>query len=309
MFKEFLQKEGLSVERLHTLVQLSVAGSLTQAAGGDSGKQTRMSHHLRELGEFFGAPLTERSGKTLRLTSKGAELASLARSHLSALQTFQRSVVGFDQEWSIGAGDSLLQWLLIPAVGRGKIRRFLMHNLQTAQVAAQVQDERLDFGLIRSNAVRDSDAAAEVAVVKYAIVVPRRMLRRNITTAIALTELPHAAVASEGQLTERLRSIAGNLGGYYRPHLRCDSIGQCLAAVKTGTYAAVLPTHIIDDEAAGSFEIVEADLDELKRPVSLIWNRRVLETIGAPAAKTRDELLLSLRDEAERRGLTPQKGE
>jgi DNA-binding transcriptional LysR family regulator len=302
MFKEFLNNEGLSMERLHTLVLLADAGSLTKAAGNDSGRQTRMSHHLRELGEFFHISLTERSGRTLKLTQKGQELAVIARNHLSTLQTFARSVQTVEHEWAIGAGDSVLQWWLIPALGRsGLAPRWSLQNLRTAETVSRVADERLDFGLIRSDAVRESVGAAEIGAIKYAIVVPRRLLRRNLSTKTALAELPHATIGTDGQLTERLHKIANDLGGVFHARLKCDSLGLCLAAVRTGKYAAVLPTYILDETTAASVEIVEADLEELNRPMALIWNPRTVEMLGRSAVETRDALVAALRAEDEER--------
>lgn len=304
MFKEFLQNEGLSLERLHTLVLLEECGSLTRAAGDDPGRQTRMSHHLRELGEFFQTALTERSGRTLRLTSKGQVLAQIARNHLSTLQNFARSVQKEEHDWTVGAGDSVLQWWLMPSLGRGKLPpRWSLQNLRTAEIVSRVADERLDFGLVRTDAVRDGLDAAQIGTITYAIVVPRRLLRGNLSTKTALADLPHASIGSDGQLAERLRKIAGDLGSVFLPRLKCDSLGLCVAAVKTGRYAAVLPTYILDEDTLAGVEIVEADLEELNRPMALIWNPKTLEMMGRKAVETKDELVTALRDEDEdRRG-------
>lgn len=304
MFEAFLQKKGLSIERLHTLVQLSEARSLRQAAGDDLGQQARMSHQLRELGEFFHIALTERSGRTLKLTPKGRELADIARNHLSTLQTFARSVQTTEREWAIGAGDSVLQWWLMPALGRrGLPPRWSLQNLRTAEIGSRVADERLDFGLVRCDAVRDSVEAAQIGTIKYAIVVPGRLLRGNLSTKTALAELPHATIGTDGQLTEQLRKIASDLGSVFQAKLKCDSLGLCLSAVRTGRYAAVLPTYILDAETLAGVEIVEADLEELNRPMALIWNRRTLEMLGREAVETKDALLAALRaEDEERRG-------
>lgn len=55
-----------------------------------------------------------------------------------------------------------------------------LRNLRTEETVSRVADERLDFGLIRSDAVRESVESAEIGTIKYAIVVPRRLLRRNL---------------------------------------------------------------------------------------------------------------------------------
>ncbi len=304
MFKEFLQTGGLSLERLHSLVQLADAGSLAKAAGHDPNQQSRMSHHLSELNEFFKTPLTERSGRTLKLTRAGAELAEIARSQFSALRAFSRRVQSKDYEWRIGAGDSILQWWLIPALARGGAPNlWTLHNLRTTEIVSQVADERLDFGIVRSDAVKDSVHASDIGTIRYAIVVPRRLVRGNLSTEAALADLPHATIGTDGQLTERLRKIASGHGNIFQPRLKCDSLGLCLAAVRTGRYAAVLPTFILDEDTVVGMEIVEADLEELSRPMALIWNPRTLEVMGDSAHRTKDALLSALQAEDQERRL------
>ena len=198
----------------------------------------------------------------------------------------------------------MLQWWLIPALGRrGLATRWSLHNLRTTEIVSRVADERLDFGLVRSDSVRDSVKAAQIGTITYAIVVPRRLLRGNISTKTALAELPHATIGTDGQLTERLRKIASDLGSVFQARLKCDSLGLCLAAVRTGRYAAVLPTYILDDDTVAEVEIVEADLEELNRPMALIWNPRKQEILGRNAVETKDALLAALRaEDEERRG-------
>jgi len=307
MFTEFLQKQGLSVERLHALIQLSEEGSLIRAAGGDSGRQSRYSHYLRELSAFFGTALTEKVGKTLRLTPAGQELARLAQEHLRALQNFQRSVKPAMRQWSLGAGDSLLQWLVIPALGTIRhpalAERFVITNLRTDDIAARVQDQRLDFGLLRSNAVPDKHAVQEICVIRYGIYVPRRLHQGRVSVKNTLLGYPHAAVAGDGQLTQHLEKMGTQLGGVFRAELLCDSLGQCLAAVRTGAYAAVLPAHAVEPALAAECVVVDDDLEKLNRTISLIWNRRTLDVLGTPAERIRNVLRDALRDEAAQRGI------
>lgn len=74
--------------------------------------------------------------------------------------------------------------------------------------------------------------------------------------------------------------IANDLGGVFQARLKCDSLGLCLAAVRTGKYAAVLPTYILDEATAATVEVVEADLEELNRPMAFIWNPRTVEMLA-----------------------------
>jgi len=301
MFEAFLQKSGLSFERLHTLVRLSEAQSLRQAAGGDLGLQARMSHQLRELGEFFGVKLTEKAGRTLRLTPAGRDLAVLARAQFIALERFAETQHQEEKCWAVGAGNSALQWWLMPALApEGSPLRWSMENMRTSDVVTRVADERLDFGLVRADSVRDSLRSEPVGTIKYAIAVPERLRRRTMTLKIALTELPHAALSGDGQFNDRLKAVAARLGGVFRAKVTCDSLMLCMAAVRTGRYASVLPSHAIQD-IGDSVDVIESgELDSLSRPMALIWNPRSVETLGADAEEARDTLIRALRAESQK---------
>jgi len=299
MFRKFLQTDGLSLERLHTLVLIAEAGSLKKASGGDPGRQSRMSHHLRELSDFFHIPLTQFSGRVLILSPKGVELAQIARHQLSTLSTFKRSADVNDPEWKIGAGDSVLQWWIIPALGRSsRSLRWVLRNLRTSDIVSKVANDELDFGVVRTDAVNGRIRSKLVGTIKHTIVVPRRLLSGNISTRKALTELPHATIGSDGQLTAKLRKIASNHGGVFEPKLKCDSLGLCLAAVRTGKYAAVLPTYILDEGIVGDVEIVDADLIDLNRPMALIWNQTTLDRLGRAAEEIKEILSAALLSSA-----------
>jgi DNA-binding transcriptional LysR family regulator len=301
MFEAFLQKRGLSFERLHTLVQLSESRSLRQAAGGDLGRQARMSHQLRELSEFFGVPLTEKTGRTLRLSPAGKDLAALARAQLVALERFAETQRQEEKCWSVGAGNSVLQWWLMPALAlEGLPVRWSMENMRTSDVVARVADERLDFGLVRADAVPDRLRGEAVGTIRYAVVVPERLRRRTMTLNVALTELPHAALSGDGQFVDRLKAVAAKSGGRFQAKVICDSLMLCMAAVRTGRYASVLPSHAISDFGDIAEVIESPDLDPLSRPMALIWNPRSIETLGADAERARDTLIRALRAESQK---------
>lgn len=308
MYEQLLSRKGLSVERLHALVLLSDHGSLIKAAKGDFGLQSRYSHYLRELSAFVGTPLTRKDGRSIRLTSAGEELASLARTQFRAWLEFQSKSAGSVQLVSIGAGDSLLQWLLIPAVGAmrrlGRKQAVKIENLRTNDLVRKLQEQRIDLGLLRANAVGKGLEAVQVCVVKYVVVIPRRLAPRRLTLETALLSCPHATVGGDGELVHKLQSLAVAQGGSFRPELVCESAGQCMAAVRTGSYAAVIPTQVWENNPDLECEVVDdVGLSDLDRPIALTWSSRNLESIGPGLIAFRDGLQAALVEEAERRGM------
>lgn len=308
MFDLLLSHKGLSVERLHALLLLSEHGSLIKAAKGDTGLQSRYSHYMRELSAFFGTSLTRREGRSIKLTASGEELASLVKSQFQAWAEFQNRASNSIPQISIGAGDSLIQWLLVPALGamrRSGVKQMVkVENLRTNDLVRRLQEQRTDFGLLRSNAIPAGLQSAKVGTIKYVIVVPTRFSLRKPTVETVMKNCPLAAIGGEGELFQHLLSLSKKSRSTFRPDLVCDSISQCLAAVRTGSYAAVLPTQSLENAGAMDCEIVdERELSELERPISIAWNPRHVEAMGVALAQFKTALASALTEEAERRGI------
>lgn len=305
MFEDLVRSKYLTFDRLHAVMRLSEAGSLIEAANRDPDESSRLSHRLAELSEFFGTPLTARAGRTLKLTAAGHKVARMAREHFLEIQTFRDEAAGVAPAFTIGAGDNLMQWLLVPAIGR--IRRdkhdvrVTLCNLRTKPIVERLKDRRFDFGIIREDAVGKPLEQVAICEQRYALFVPRRLVTsRLLGLKEALLETPQATIAGEGQLVERLHELAERLGGKLEPDLICDSIGQCQAAVKSGAFAAVLPVHAWAGAAAQECIVVEDEaLEALNRELVLAWHPKTLEVIGGPAKKLLHLLTGALKKAAE----------
>lgn len=304
MFDDFLAREGLSLDRLHSLIRLSDTGSLIKAADGDASRQARMSHHIKELSSFFSAHLTERSGKSLKLTEEGERLTEIARSFLGALKSFQRGVEGGQLTWSLGATDSIIQWLIVPAIARmSSDKQITLRSMSGVDVVRSIQNQDLDFGVVDGSDVRDQSSSVQICKVRFVMAVPRRMISRKISVRNALTVLPHVAIGGNNTLELGLARFAGSLGGMYRPSLYCDSLGQCIAALKSGKYATVIPEYVLGDTLDSDIEIVDADLEGLGISLSLIWNRRLVELLGPMVEGFRDDLVDQVREISNDKGM------
>ena len=240
MFDDLFASNNLSMDRLHALIQLSEAGSLIGAAKGNSGLQSRLSHRLRELSEFFGTELTVRVGKTVKLTPVGESLARMAREHFLSIRAFRNQATGALASYCIAAGDNLMQWLVVPAIGRVRRGsspvRLTLRNLRTKEIVEELRERRVEFGVVRADAVQEPLKHIRICEQRYAVFVPRRLVpsRGLLSLQDALMECPHAAIGGDGQLMERLRALARDVGGTFAPELTCDSIGQCVAASGPG---------------------------------------------------------------------------
>ncbi|MDI1342894.1 MAG: substrate-binding domain-containing protein, partial [Pseudolabrys sp.] len=183
----------------------------------------------------------------------------------------------------IAAGDSLIQWLVIPRLGAMLKSlpdvRFATLNLRTYEIIQQVADSRIDFGLVRQNAVIAGMKSASLGALSYVAVVPKELVARKRPPSFSavLQEFPLALQTTDGQFTNQLREIALAAGGTFRPGLACQSFPQVFAAVKSGRFAAILPEIAAAELPPQScLKIYGEPLLQLQREITLVWNPRVI---------------------------------
>lgn len=288
MFEKLFSERGLSLERLRVLVEVHAAGSIAQAAPGDPIRQSQYSRQLRELAEFFGCEVARRKGKLLKLTPQGVRLAEMIRAQLRALDDFRAECAAETIDYTVAAGDSIIHWLVIPRIGglleSAPALRFATINLRTNDIVQQLADGRVDFGVIRRDALVAGLKHASLGMWHYTLVVPSALVgKKKPGAAEVLAKLPLAAQTTDGQFAERLRGLLHELGVEPRHALACQSFPQTLAAVRSGAFAAVLPVLAVGDLPARTFvEIGGAPLRSLSRELVLAWNPRLVRV--RPAA-------------------------
>jgi len=282
MFESLFDTRGLSLDRLRALLEVRDAGSIAEAAPDDPIRQSQYSRQLRELSEFFGVKLGRRQGKLLKLTDEGARLAELAREQLRSLQDFRSECRADSSDYAIAAGDSLLQWLVIPRLG-GFVHgrppvRFVTVNLRAHEIVRQLGDGKIDIGIVRGNAVGSGLKMAPLGALDYCAVVPRSLItgRKRPTLREMLTVLPIAVQTTDGQFSRRLREIAAGMGLTLRPALACQSFPQTASAVRSGLFASILPKIALGDLPSNTHVLPDGGvLDRLQREIVLAWNPRI----------------------------------
>lgn len=283
MFDSLFSERGLSLDRLKVLIEVRDAGSIAQAAPGDPVRQSQYSRQLRELSEFFGCELARRRGKLLKLTPQGERLAELAREQMRSLEDFRAECKEQSIAFTLGAGDSLIQWLVIPRLGRiideFPGTHFATTNLRTNEIVRQLTECRIDFGIIRKNAIAPGLKSVSLGIVRYVALVPDALLRgsKRVGLKPALAELPLASQTTDGQFTTGLREIAKTLGVPLTPALACQSFPQTLAALRSGRFWAIVPEIALRELNAGSMHrLSDGVLATLDREAMLAWNPRLV---------------------------------
>lgn len=282
MFDELLARRGLSIDRLHAFLKVAEAGGIARAVGDDAVRQSQFSRQIKELETFFGTTLFSRQAKSLRLTPMGERLAYLARESFGALRDFGKSCADEPIDFTIGAGDSLLHWLIIPRLG--ELQREFSHvklrlrNLQGDDIVRGLHEGQIDFGIVRRDAVSKPLVNASLGSLDYSVYVPRKLMPagRARDYAWALSALPVATLANSGQFNKRLKSLQAKGPSIARFALECESFPQALAAFNSGHYAAILPRISAASISLPFTELEAPPLNQPRRSIVLAWSPRTL---------------------------------
>jgi DNA-binding transcriptional LysR family regulator len=283
MMPDLLSQSGLSLDRLQSFCLVAEAGGVTKAAKGDAARQSQFSRQLKELEAFFGVELARRSGRGITLTEAGRRLHTLAREHFAALSDFKQGCANAPVQLTVAAGDSLIQWVLLPQLAGLQARLpdvgLRVLNLPTSEISSGLTEGLVDLGLLRADGVPAGAESVALGSLRFGLFVPARLLpggKSVALTAKEISRLPLATLEGEGAFRQALQRLARR--AKVRPDVRLEvsSFPLVARAVREGVLAGVLP-DVARTEFAGTgvVEVKLAWLKPLNRPVALAWNPRL----------------------------------
>lgn len=281
MHEALFSRGGLSLERLRTLCEVASRGGIAKAAGGDPVRQSQFSRQLRELETFFDVELTRRRGRNAELTAAGRELATLSRELLDALAEFAQRQGGGESTLRIGAGESLLQWSVLPRLGglRAALPNtvFSFRNLRGDDAITQLVEAEIDFALIAERELPEGINAVRLGVLRYGLFVSGRMGGETKPAWQDVLHRPLVGLEGDGRQMRALQAEAERAGFQLKPSVLCASLPSVAQVLAQHEGFAVLP------DAAAVSGLVRVDapfLAKLQRTILLAWNERRLGTRG-----------------------------
>lgn len=285
MFENLFAQSGLSLERLKTFREIVAAGGITAAAGDDSNRQSQFSRQLKELEKYFGVELLKRGRGPAELTDAGQRLYEIVGHTLRALEEFRGTCAGQPIELVIGAGESLIQWLLLPRLpGLAEAHPRLtvtFQNLKTDKILSQVLDGTIDFGVVSRHEPHRALASAPLGKLEFCLFASAELLPANPKLkgrSDILGHLPLAMLEGSARIRQIVEEEARRLGIKLNVRLRFSSYPQLAQAVQNLGVAAIMP-KLADASFKGTdVHIVPLPfLSSLSRQVSLVWNRKTAE--------------------------------
>ena len=248
MFEDLFAQSGLSLERLKTFREIVAAGGITAAAGDDSNRQSQFSRQLKELEKFFGVELLKRGRGPAELTDAGERLYEIVGNTLRSLEEFRGTCSGRPVELIVGAGESLIQWLLLPrlsGVAEAHPRLAItFQNLKTDEILNRLVNGEVDFGVVSRVKAHRSLSATPLGKLQFCLFVPADLLPANPKVKLKpeiLGQIPLAMLEGSAGIRQALEQEAARLGINLNIRLRVSSYPQLAQAAQTLGVAAIMP--------------------------------------------------------------------
>ena len=283
MITGLLSEGGISLDRLQNFCRVAAAGGVTRAAKGDATKQSLYSRQVKELEEFFGVELMRRKGRGIVLTPAGQRLHNIAREQFAALSDFKTECLGQPLEIVFGAGESIIQWLLLPRLAAIEKKlpnaqhKFL--NLPNAEIIQRLNDGLIDFGIVRKSEVTKPLSSVPLGRIGFSLFASKGMAAKvkGVPFNQFIELLPLAILEGEGSFRQDLNAISRI--GKLRLNIKveCSSFTLVARALIAGTLAGILPSIAATElHTMGLVEIPTKALHSFEREICLVWNPRQL---------------------------------
>lgn len=285
MYKNLTGKKNFSIDRLATLSHIAESGSISAATGDDSNRQSLYSRQIAELESFLGIDLLDRHSKPFRVTKQGIELSRISRNYLSVLDDFVGRCKNIPSKLVVGAGESQIQWLLIPGV-LPKLRKMMpgvsivFRNLQSASIIEALNTGEIDLGFVRKNAVPKNLKSSGSWIQDYKLFIPKKF-RARLKPPVSLDKLtgfPMAVLEGSGQFRNILSEMESRSGIELGFDIECSSSTQVAQLVNRREYCAILPSFSrtqLDTKSIDSYPV--KGFKSLERELCFAWNPKRAE--------------------------------
>jgi len=274
--------DGLTFERVESLLAVADAGGIAKAAPGDPSRQSQLSRQLREVSEALGFEVLARKGRTVELTAEGLRVRALFRELATALDTLKRERSSAPIRATLVAGDSVLRWVLLPKVHEALAANSRVELSLSAVTNGyrSVRDGEFDMAISRARKKEDGMTLSRLGALRYSVFASSA-LKKSWSASRSLESLPFVYVTGAPDLMQAFEERVGAP----RVALQCETFPQAALAVRSGPYAALLPTLAAREFAAGSTFSIELDgLSALALPLALVARERRLDASAALAA-------------------------
>ncbi len=272
---------SLTLRQLEYVVAVADHRSFRRAAEACAVTQPALSAQIAQLEETLGVQIFERDRRKVLVTPTGADLVARARATLSSASELVDAARSAAQPLSgtlrLGVIPTIAPYLLpvvLPAVRAAYPRlRLVLREEQTASVMAQLDDGRLDAGILALPV--DGDFAA-LALFREDFVlaapVAHRLARRARLREDDLEDEDVLLLEDGHCLRDQALAVCGNAGSHEVAELRATSLPTLVQMVASGQGITLLPEMAAAVLAArGSGVHLTRFAPAPGRDVGLVW--------------------------------------
>ena len=199
----------------------------------------------------------------------------------------------------VGAGESLIQWLLMPNLSRFRKEipdasvGFL--NRRSNKIIEGLIDGDLDLGVVRETAMTKQLAHISFGSFGYKLFVPKKM-SKDLADSLSPDEIKDiriALLAGRGEFRSSVDQYCANTSKHNDIELECSSFTQLAYAVSSLGFAAILPDFVEGIFNKGKVTAHSLKGFKHKRKLVIAWNPRRAESrpVIKKAAKSLKKLL------------------
>ena len=283
MHGEFVGRKGVSLERLQTFCLIAEAGGIMAAAKGDPNRQSLFSRQVKELESALGLELLDRSEVPYRPTEGGIRLEKLAREFFLGVDGLLAESRGGKPLVTVGAGESILQWLIIPLLGgplAGAEWRLRFRNVTSREAIESVRSRRIDVAVVPAE-----DAAGDLEAVKlatYGVVAVGKPEVFGASKPARWSEVRGNRIAlleGSGRLRRVIDDLLETTGEGCEIGLECTSYPQVIEASAFGGFVGLVPELAVGAAKVAGLEVWRiAELSEVRIDLVLVWNGAVSDS-------------------------------
>jgi hypothetical protein len=196
------------------------------------------------------------------------------------LEDFKERCSGELGSYTIGAGESIIQWKLIPMLNEIKESfekaDVVFKNLRSSDIIGGINKGTIDFGIIRKSALPSNFDSVSIGRLKFAFFYP---FESNVTKndeAELLSHFPLAIMEGVGSYQTFLDGLPAKHGIIIRKSVSCSSFPMMAKTLNVLNIAAILPNIARQELNKAQFDMLELEsLRALERDLCVCWSSRL----------------------------------
>jgi len=250
-----MAKPALTLHRLELFLAVLDEGGVGRAAKAHNISQPAVSEHLQGLAGYFGVPLLERRGRSVRPTPAARLLEPYARQAVGLLRRAERTAADLrglhNGSLTIGASTTPGTYLLPAVLGRFHVAHpgiaLSLRISDTREIERWVSAGQVELGVIGEAPLLPGLEAERWVQDELVLIVPRghSFARQRAVRAPAIAGEPYIAREAGSSTRGVAERYLARLGVTLTPAMELGSTEAIREAVAAGLGVALVSRHAV----------------------------------------------------------------